>query len=99
MTKVVIFGIIIAIIAISVIFAVSPIYQENQISLKPTVFDDDGDGFVNSIDTFAQNPKEWDDFASHTNVFGATYSEKFFVFPISSREMQNNPQLIQNPNY
>ncbi|MEX0883363.1 MAG: RagB/SusD family nutrient uptake outer membrane protein [Cyclobacteriaceae bacterium] len=43
--------------------------------------------------------REWDDFVGHTNVFGATYAEKHLVFPISQREIQNNPLLTQNPGY
>ena len=42
---------------------------------------------------------EWDDFVGHVNLFGATYSEKHLVFPISQREIQNNPLLTQNPGY
>jgi hypothetical protein len=42
---------------------------------------------------------EWEDFTGHTNVFGATYTEKHLVFPISQREIQNNPQLTQNSGY
>ncbi|GFN39573.1 MAG: hypothetical protein YK1309IOTA_530007 [Marine Group I thaumarchaeote] len=65
MSKVFVSGIIIAIIvasAILVALTILPFNQEDQISLKPTVFDEDGDGIVNNIDAFPQNPKEWDDF-------------------------------------
>lgn len=43
--------------------------------------------------------KEYDDFIGHKNVFGATFQEKNLLFPIPLREIQTNPNLIQNPGF
>ncbi len=43
--------------------------------------------------------KKFDDFVGHTNVFGKTFTEKQLLFPIPQREIDNNPNLEQNPGF
>ena len=40
--------------------------------------------------------KNWDNFVGHTNVFGATYSEKNLLFPVPKKETDVNPNLLPN---
>lgn len=49
----------------------------------------------------ATNPGtvDWIPVLGATNPFGATYQEKYLLWPISDNEIQRNPSLTQNPGY
>ncbi|MCD7712906.1 MAG: RagB/SusD family nutrient uptake outer membrane protein [Firmicutes bacterium] len=49
----------------------------------------------------ATNPGtvDWIPVLGATNPFGATYHEKYLLWPISDNEIQRNPSLTQNPGY
>lgn len=42
---------------------------------------------------------EFVDVVGHTNPRGVTFQEKHLLYPISSDEIQRNPELTQNPGY
>lgn len=41
----------------------------------------------------------YDDFVGHTTVWGKTFTENQLLFPIPLREINNNPNLTQNPGF
>lgn len=41
----------------------------------------------------------FDDFVGHTTVWGKTFTENQLLFPIPQREINNNPNLTQNPGF
>ena len=41
----------------------------------------------------------WDDFVGHTTAWNKTFTEKFLLFPIPQREINNNPNLTQNSGF
>lgn len=41
----------------------------------------------------------WDDFVGHTTVWGKTFTTNQLLFPIPQREIDNNPNLKQNPGF
>jgi hypothetical protein len=43
--------------------------------------------------------KSFDDFVGHTTVWGKTFTESQLLFPIPQREIDNNPNLTQNPGF
>lgn len=43
--------------------------------------------------------KNFDDFVGHTTVWGKTFTENQLLFPIPQREIDNNPNLTQNPGF
>ncbi|TKK67414.1 RagB/SusD family nutrient uptake outer membrane protein [Ilyomonas limi] len=43
--------------------------------------------------------KQFDDFVGHTTVWGKTFTQNQLLFPIPLREINNNPNLVQNPGF
>lgn len=43
--------------------------------------------------------KNWDDFVGHSTVWGKTLTANQLLFPIPLREINNNPNLQQNPGF
>jgi starch-binding outer membrane protein, SusD/RagB family len=43
--------------------------------------------------------KNWDDFVGHTTIWGKTFTANQLLFPIPLREINNNPNLTQNPGF
>jgi hypothetical protein len=43
--------------------------------------------------------KQFENFVGHTNLYGKTFTQNQLLFPIPKREVDNNPNLVQNPGF
>jgi hypothetical protein len=41
----------------------------------------------------------FDEFVGHTTVWGKSFTQNQLLFPIPLREINNNPNLTQNPGF
>ena len=41
----------------------------------------------------------WENFVGHSFSYGPTLTEKYLLFAIPQREIDNNPKLEQNPGW